>query len=165
MHLRAFAAKSVRCGLLAALTSLTNIVIHVQAFDFNQVVLETPRFLITNGIIEMDDGYLLKNGQYVLIVADIYGPQNVGMQQSEILPILDQPVMGEEDWNRGQRLGLLPSSLIRSRDSFYVPSLMTSFVIIGIKGKNDPNPLVTITSQPQSTNGLIGYRAVFSCAA
>jgi len=129
------------------------------------LALDVTRFRITNSLISMDDGWLLKNGQFHFLLDDTAGPHLVHMEQSEILPILNQPVIDEESWNLDQAAGLLPSYVIRSRDSFPVPSLMTSYVIVGIKGKTDPNPPVTITSAPQSTNGVVGGATVFSCSA
>jgi len=162
MHLRALTApaRTIRLGLIALSMGFL-----IEAQKVHSEPISADCFLINDGIIEIDTDFLLLTGRLLPISIDTITPQYYGVSVAEILPIIGKPVIDLPTYNLWKSNGLLGPMYIRSRASFYVPSLQITYVIVGIKGKTDPNPPVTITSAPQSTNGVVGGATVFSCSA
>jgi hypothetical protein len=125
--------------------------------------VELERFTITPTSIEYEVGHLLKNGQFQAFETVPSGYLDLlGVTPDDVLPFSGKPVVTEDAYNTAKMFKRAPS-WIRSKQAY--PFLGTSYVIVAVKGKGDPNPAIAILEQPTSQNVLVGGSAFFLCNA
>jgi hypothetical protein len=139
--------------------SLLILGIETKADDISSSVF-VERFTITNGLTFRDTGYLLNSGQFLPMFTESL--ELLHVSASDIAPVEGKPVMPEESYNL-EKFALMIPTWVRSRLTFTL--LDFPYVIVGIKGKTDPNPPVTINYQPTSQNVVLGHMAFLFCDA
>jgi hypothetical protein len=130
-----------------------------QGDDISSTVF-VNRFAITNGSTFMDTGYLLNSGNFKMMFTE-----NIDLlfvPPSDIDLLAGRPVIAEDEYNLQKFARTIPN-WVRSKLSF--PLLDTTYVIVGIKGKIDPNPTITIRYQPINAMTTAGQNASFYCFA
>src|SRR5436190_1385964 len=120
--------------------------------------------VLSDGTIRDDQGWLNTDGSFTNVIRDDSGLLNMlGVTAYDIVPFAGRPVLNEDSWNAYRVAGYSPQSWVRSTLSF--PFLTSRVVIVGINGKSDPNPPITIIDQPVGQSVLQGDSTSFGCFA
>ena len=126
--------------------------------DISQTIILDRYTLIDGNTFKHDSGYLLKSGQFQVILSDVEYYSLYGLTSDDFAPVSGKPLMDETLYNSYHNLGLLPNWV---SSSFDITIGYESFVVVAVKGKGDPNPTVTITTQPESDWTFLGSPAFF----
>lgn len=85
-----------------------------------------------------------------------------GISLSDFEPISGRPVMSAQYYDAYKAAGAIPK-WVRSRHEFNIGFL--PYVIVGVLGRGDPNPVPVILEQPQNQRVLVGNTAWFTVGA
>ncbi len=128
---------------------------NANALDVSQTIPLERDTVLADGNIEVDDGYLLRNGKYQVITSLEEGLLGVPLETYEA--VSGKPIMYEELFDDLKAKGVIPH-WVRSRAAFSIGIIPS--VIVSIAGQ-DPNPTITIAQQPTNQTVLAGGSAFF----
>jgi len=131
--------------------------LRAQAIDITGSISLERYTVLTNGSLQYETGNLLKTGQFRVFTSEIVDPLYYDTLDP-FIPISGKPIMNEMLFNAYKADGIIPS-LRRSRYDFTIG--FETYVIVAIAGRGDPNPAITIESQPESERALLGDPAYF----
>ena len=131
---------------------------HGKGVDISQSTILERYTLIDGDSFRYETGFLLKSGQFDVITSEIDYYSFYGLSPDDLAPISGKPVMNETLYNSYHNLGIIPNWVA---SSFDVTIGFVSYVVVAVKGKGDPNPTVTITTQPESDWTFVGSPAFF----
>ncbi len=160
MNLRAFSILAIQLGVTAFYACFP---ITVGANFLKEIDVE--RFIVRDGALQIETDMMTLTGKFLPVSFDPYTPEYLGLTVADVSMLLGQPLVDADTFYIWEANHMLGPTWIRSRDTFSVPGYSTSLVIVGIKGKIDPDPTITITRQPFDDVELFGHTAVFSCDA
>jgi Immunoglobulin I-set domain len=129
-----------------------------KGLDISQTIILDRYTLVDGNTFKHDSGYLLKSGQFQVITSDIEYYSFYGLTPDDFAPVSGKPLMDETLYSSYHNLGLIPNWV---SSSFDITIGFESFVVVAVKGKGDPNPTVTITTQPESDWTFLGSPAFF----
>jgi hypothetical protein len=129
-----------------------------KGLDISQTIILDRYTLIDGNTFRHENGYLLKSGQFQVITSDIEYYSFYGLTPDDFAPVSGKPLMDETLYGSYHNLGLIPNWV---SSSFDITIGFESFVVVAVKGKGDPNPTVTITTQPESDWTFLGSPAFF----
>jgi hypothetical protein len=127
-----------------------------KALDISETVW-LERYTVTNGSLQLDQGNLMKNGNFRVLMSEIVSPVFYD-SLSDFGPFSGKLLMAEQLYTAYKPLGYIPK-WVRSRDTFTVGYM--TYVAVAVSGKGDPNPTITVTAQPENERVLQGYSAFF----
>jgi hypothetical protein len=130
--------------------------------DISQTIALDRSTLLDGATFTHDTGFLYADGTFHVVTSDIEYYSFYGLIPADIAPVSGKPLMDETLYNSYHNLGLIPKWIA---SSFEITIGFETFVIVGVKGKNDVGVAVTITQQPQSTSSVVGSFADFSVQA
>jgi hypothetical protein len=129
-----------------------------KGLDISQTIILDRYTLIDGNTFKHDSGYLLKSGQFQVILSDIEYYSFYGLTPDDFAPVSGKPLMDETLYNAYHNLGVIPNWI---SSSFDITIGYQSFVVVAVKGKGDVYPAVTITTQPESDWTFLGSPAFF----
>jgi hypothetical protein len=129
-----------------------------KGLDISQTIVLDRYTLIDGNTFRHDTGYLLKSGRFQVILSDVEYYSFYGLSPDDFAPVSGKALMDETLYNSYHNLGLIPNWV---SSSFDITIGFESFVVVAVKGNGDPNPTVTITTQPESDWTFLGSPAFF----
>ena len=133
-----------------------------KASDISQTVALDRYTLIDGDTFEHDTGFLFLDGTFHVVTADIEEYSFFGLSPDDLAPVSGKPLMDETLYGQYHNLNLIPKWIA---SSFNITIGFETFVIVGVKGKDDVGVAITITQQPQNVRTLLGDSAFFSVQA
>lgn len=147
-----FRAFSIFAACFVALVS------HGKGIDISGSTILERYTLIDDATFQYDTGFLHLDGTFHVITSEIDYYSFYGLSTLDIAPMSGKPVMNEVLYNSYHDLGIIPK-WTRSQADFTIG--FVTYVIVAVVGKGDPNPTVTITTQPESDWTFLGSPAFF----
>jgi hypothetical protein len=141
--------------LLVCLVALTA---HAKGIDVSQSTVLERYTLIDGDTFQYDTGFLYLDGTFHVITSETDYYSFYGITPDDLAPFSGKPIMNEELYNSYHDLGIIPK-WTRSQADFSLGFF--TYVIVAVVGKGDPNPSVTITTQPESDWTFLGSPAFF----
>lgn len=130
--------------------------LEVRALDVSETLAVERYTILTGGDIEYSVGNLLRNGRFRVLMTEITSTFGVPIWEFE--PISGRWVTYENLYEGYKAVGAIPR-WVRSREVFSVG--IFNYVIVGVAGKGDPNPIPVFEEQPESETVLLGDNALF----
>jgi hypothetical protein len=131
---------------------------HGKGLDISQTITLERYTLLDVDTFQHDFGFLLKSGQFQVVTSDTEYYSFYGLSPDDLAPISGKPLLDETLYASYHNLGLIPNWV---SSSFEITIGFETFVMVAVKGKGDPNPTVTITTQPESDWTFVGSPAFF----
>lgn len=126
--------------------------------DISQTISLDRYTLIDGDTFEHDTGFLYLDGSFHVATSDIEYYSDYGLTPDYLAPVSGKPLMDETLYDQYHGLGLIPKWI---DSSFDITIGYETFVIVGVKGKDDVGVAITITTQPQGLRVLLGDSAYF----
>lgn len=152
--------RTSRIGLIIGVS--LGIAIASKALDFSESVTLERYTIETDGSLQDDEGFLEKNGTFNAISSEIVPPWEIP-SIDDFIPISGRPIIDEQLYEDYQSAGVIPH-WTRSLDEFFIGDL-GPYVIVSVKGGEDPNPIPVIFEEPQSEDMPLGSMVWFSVDA
>jgi Immunoglobulin domain len=135
---------------------------HGKGRDISQTVLLYRYTLVDADTFQYDTGFLYPDGTFHVATSDTEYYGYYGLSPDDLAPVSGKPLMDETLYNSYHNMGLIPKWIA---SSFDITIGYETFVIVGVKGKNDVGISVTITEQPESQQVIAGWSAMFTIQA
>ena len=126
--------------------------------DISQTILLYRYTLNDADTFHYDTGFLYPDGSFHVVTSDIEYYSFYGLSSDDLAPVSGKPLMDETLFDSYHNLGLIPKWI---DSSFNITIGFETFVMVAVSGKGDPNPTVTITTQPQGDWTFLGSPAFF----
>jgi hypothetical protein len=127
-----------------------------RALDASQTISLERYTIIDADNLQQDEGHLLRNGKFEVLTSFVGGYEDFSEDIFE--PISGRPVLNEEEFDDLKTAGVIPH-WTRSQADFYIG--LVPVVIVSVVGGPDPNPAITIATQPSNQTVLVGQQAFF----
>jgi hypothetical protein len=129
-----------------------------KAIDISSTVILERYSLVNDYVFEYENGYLRPDGTFLSIYSEFDDYDFYGLTSDDIAPFSGKPVMNESLFDAYHILGYLPK-WVRSQSDYTIG--FVTYVIVAVSGHGDPNPTVTIITQPESDRIRAGWPAYF----
>jgi len=132
----------------------------LHAFDPAADIFLDRFTLLTNGLIQWERGHLLSNGRFKSVTSETIDPAYLTSKRQWSTATFDvEPISGRPVLDVG-RFNTYDGRWDRSDETF--PFGFIDYVIVVVKGKENPNPIPAITQQPQTRFAAIGQDVEFN---
>jgi hypothetical protein len=129
-----------------------------QPIDISETII-LERFTLVDGItFQYDEGFLLLNGQFEILTTELGSYSTYGLTPDDLAPISGKPIINKMLYQAYHTQGVIPKWTRSQRD--FILGLIT-YVTVAVSGIGDPNPAITIITQPQNQRVLLGSSALF----
>ena len=135
---------------------------HGKARDISQTIALDRYTLIDGDTFQHDTGFLYLDGTFHVITSDIEYYSFYGLTPDDLAPVSGKPLIDETLYGSYHNLGLIPKW---TASSFNITIGFETFVVVGVKGKDDVGMAITVTEQPQNVRSILGGAAFFSVQA
>lgn len=135
---------------------------HGKGRDISQTIILYRYTLVDADTFQYDTGYLYPDGTFHVVTSDIEYYGYYGLSSDDLAPVSGKPLMDETLYDQYHSMGLIPKWIA---STFDITIGYETFVVVGVKGKNDVGVTATITEQPQSQQVVAGWSAMFTVTA
>lgn len=130
--------------------------------DISQTISLDRYTPIDSETFEHDTGFLFLDGTFHVTTSATESYSFYGLTPDDLAPVSGKPLMDETLYNSYHNMGLIPKWI----DSpFDITIGFETFLVVGVKGKDDVGATVTITQEPQGVTQLAGGTVFFSVQA